>query len=119
LDNTCDGIETLQPLYFAQGADFCKRMQAAIDHPQFLHDKGHRDAYVSMIRQEEQQTLKQLYGPKAKSKAIAMKEAANSLVASYMKELHERRKGFQDTGRAVHASVSDIRHGRPFHTLVC
>lgn len=83
-------------------------MQAAIDYPEFLNDKGHKDAYVSMIRQEEQQTLKQLYGPKSKSKATAMKEATNPLVASYMKELHERRKGFQDTGRAVHASVSVI-----------
>lgn len=106
LDNTCDSIETLQPLYFAQGADFCKRMQAAIDYPDFLNDRSQRDAFVSMIRQEEQQTLKQLYGPKQKSKAAAIMSAANPLVASYMQELHERRKGFQDTGRAVHASVS-------------
>lgn len=83
-------------------------MQAAIDFPECLTDKGQREAYVALIRQEEQQTLKQLYGPKTKSKAkvAGVKPATDPVVSEYMKELNERRKGFQDTGRAVHASVS-------------
>jgi hypothetical protein len=36
LDNSCDSIEQLQPLYHSQGIDFCRRTQAALDNPDYL-----------------------------------------------------------------------------------
>ncbi|RYP33766.1 hypothetical protein DL767_004633 [Monosporascus sp. MG133] len=106
LNNTCNHLESLQPLFYAQGVDFCNRMQAAADFPDFLEDDEQRAAYVAAIRQTERQTLQQLYAPQTKVKAkppTGMR--SNPLIAKFTRELENRRKEFQDTGQAVHASA--------------
>ncbi|KAH7327815.1 hypothetical protein B0I35DRAFT_465989 [Stachybotrys elegans] len=105
LHNTCEGIEQLQPLYYSQGIDYCRRMQASLDHPDIVKDKRHREAFISEVKQEEQQTLQQLYEPKAKSRATILQASSNTKLNGFIKELNERRKTFQDTGKAVHASA--------------
>jgi hypothetical protein len=50
LEQTCRGIEQLQPLYYAQGMDFCRRTQASLDNSDFLANEVHREAYLSSIR---------------------------------------------------------------------
>lgn len=104
LEQTCDGIEQLQPLYFSQGVDFCRRTQAACDNADFLLDAAQRDTYLNILRQAEQQTLKQLYEPRTKSSSTSF-QASSPEVIGFMKELKARRKGFQDTGNAVHGSA--------------
>lgn len=104
LEQTCDGLESLQPLYYSQGVDFCQRTQAALDNPDFLHDKGQRDAYLGVLRQKERQTLEQLYKPMSKSKATSFVPSC-SKVSSYITELKTLRRGFRDTGKAVHGSA--------------
>lgn len=97
LNNTCESIEALQPLYYSQGLDFCRRMQAAVDFPDFLTDAKHRESYVDMIRHDEQQTLEQLYGPRTKiKKADTFRKSTDPLISEYLTELELRRKGFQD-----------------------
>ncbi|KXH27289.1 hypothetical protein CSIM01_02573 [Colletotrichum simmondsii] len=106
LDNTCDGIEQLQPLYYSQGIDFCRRMQAAIDNPDFVKDKYQREAYLGTIKQDEQHSLQKLYEPKRKIKGAGEFHAgSDTKIRAFAKELNQRRKAFQDTGRAVHASA--------------
>ncbi|KAK0671660.1 hypothetical protein QBC41DRAFT_344465 [Cercophora samala] len=108
LDNTCDGIEQLQPLYFSQGMDFCRRTQAAIDNPDCLTHPGQQADYVAAIKQNELQTLQEMYEPKTKTRSTKLFAEASSShpkVAGFLKELNHRRKGFQDTGRAVHGSA--------------
>lgn len=105
LEQTCEGIEQLQPLYFSHGVDFCRRTQAASDNPDFLMDTKQREAYLGALRQTEQQTLEQLYGPRKQSKSAISFQAASPEIAAFMKELKARRKGFQDTGNAVHGSA--------------
>ncbi|KAI9150138.1 hypothetical protein HJFPF1_09893 [Paramyrothecium foliicola] len=105
LNNTCDGIEQLQPLYYSQGIDFCRRMQAALDRPELATDKSQRASYVNEIKQEEQQTLQQLYEPKTKVRSGAIQSSSNAKLGAFINELNLRKKSFQDTGRAVHASA--------------
>ncbi|KAJ4247759.1 hypothetical protein NW762_012967 [Fusarium torreyae] len=105
LDNTCDQIEQLQPLYYSQGMDYCRRMQAVLDHPKFLDDKPQRKDYVQAIKQDEQQSLQNLYEPKLKSRATGMQTSNNETLRSFVQNLNARRKTFQDTGKAVHASA--------------
>ncbi|KAI3549226.1 hypothetical protein CABS03_12069 [Colletotrichum abscissum] len=106
LDNTCDGIEQLQPLYYSQGMDFCRRMQAAIDNPDFVKDKHQRENYLGTIKQDEQHSLQKLYEPKRKIKGTGEFQAgSDAKIRAFVKELNKRRKAFQDTGRAVHASA--------------
>ncbi len=104
LEQTCAGNEQLQPLYFSQGADFCRRIQAACDNPDFLEDPDQCTRYVGALRQREQQTLQQLYGPVTRSKS-APSGPWNAELATFMKELNKMRRGFQDTGDAVHGSA--------------
>jgi hypothetical protein len=107
LEQTCDGIEQLQPLYYSQGSDFCRRIQAASNNPNFLVDSEQRSAYISVLKQKEQQTLQQLYQPRAKSKSklVAGEDPTSLRLVQFMKELGTRRKAFQDTGNAVHSSA--------------
>lgn len=104
LDNACNDIEMLQPSYFSQGTDFCRRTQAAIDNPNYMTHADDRDKYVASIRQNELQTLQDMYHPKVKTKASGFK-SSHPKVAAFVKELDRRRKGFQDIGRAVHGSA--------------
>ncbi|KAF4624821.1 hypothetical protein G7Y89_g13348 [Cudoniella acicularis] len=105
LEQTCNGIEQLQPLYFSQGADFCTRTQAAIDNREFLTDVDQRENYLSVIKQFEQQTLEQLYGVKSTSRPAILPGTLSPEIAKFKKELDTRRRNFQDTGLAVHASA--------------
>ena len=105
LEQTCHGIEQLQPLYFSQGADFCRRAQAALDYPEFAANSQQREAYLASLRQIEQQTLEQLYGHNTKPKPSTSLGKLSPRIAVFMKELNTRRKGFQDTGNAVHGSA--------------
>ncbi|KAI1100418.1 hypothetical protein F4804DRAFT_46400 [Jackrogersella minutella] len=104
INNTCDGIEQLQPLYHSQGTDFCNRMQAAEDFPDFLNDDEHRTSFIGAIKHKERQTLQQLYGPQSRSKQDTSLKTVPK-IAGFVKELESRKKTFQDTGQAVHASA--------------
>ncbi|KAF3904517.1 hypothetical protein AA313_de0210125 [Arthrobotrys entomopaga] len=105
LHQTCAGIEQLQPLYFSQGMDFCRRIQAASDNPEFLEDPSHLKEYLNILRQPEQQTLRQMYEPKQTVKGGAVIMDPSSGIAKFIDELKIRRRGFQDTGEAVHGSA--------------
>jgi len=56
LEQTCNGIEQLQPLYHAQGTNYCQRMQAAADYSNFLENAQQREDFLDVIRTIEQQT---------------------------------------------------------------
>lgn len=105
IDNTCDGIEQLQPLYYAQGMDYCRRIHALHRNPKFIFDEHSRKDFVNTIRQEEQQTLQQMYEPMRKGKEKALSEPIDPQIRGFIKELDQRRKAFQDNGKAVHASA--------------
>ena len=105
LEQTCAGIEQLQPLYYNQGTDFCRRLQAAVDHPAVLKNAQQRNGYLDVLRQSERRTLEQLYTPKPSTKTASSTAFSSPKIAKFMKELRTRRKGFQDTGNAVHGSA--------------
>ncbi|KUJ24466.1 uncharacterized protein LY89DRAFT_663197 [Mollisia scopiformis] len=105
IEQTCSGIEQLQPLFFSQGNDFCRRTQAVLDNPKFLTDEDDRESCLQSLRQVEQQTLEQLYGPNTKAKSVTTSDNQSSTIAAFAKELKQRRKGFKDTGNAVHGSA--------------
>jgi hypothetical protein len=85
--------------------DFCRRSQAALNHPRLLVDKIQREKYVATIKQEEQQTLQQLYDPKPRNRGMTSQSSTNASLQEYIRELNTRRKAFQDTGKAVHGSA--------------
>ena len=76
-----------------------------LDHPNFLTDRVQREAYIASIKHAEQQSLQQLYEPKAKTRSETSQEFTNMQLKGFVKELNKRKKTFQDTGKAVHASA--------------
>lgn len=70
-----------------------------------MTNPDHRAQYVSSIRQNELQTLQEMYEPKAKGSKHGNFQSSHPKVAAFAEELNIRRKGFQDTGRAVHGSA--------------
>ena len=105
LKQTCVGIEQLQPLYFSQGVDFCRRTESALINKNFPTDDAHRLAHLEILRCSEQQTLEDLYGPRGPSKSAPKHRFTNPQIKGFLTELQTRRKGFQDFGNAVHGSV--------------
>ena len=85
--------------------DYCRRMQAALDYPKFTTDKAERKSYVQAIKQDEKQSLQNLYEPKTKNRMASMQTSTNVTLKGFIQELNTRRKTFQDTGKAVHASA--------------
>jgi hypothetical protein len=134
IEQTCSAIEQLQPLYYSQGIDFCRRSQASIDNSAFADDRTARKAYISELLQQEHQKLTQLYNPKPTGKKSWVPNHSNREISAFARELEIRRKGFQDIGMAVHASalqeieqereqeqeveaVREVQKPRVFHSL--
>ncbi|KAE8149344.1 hypothetical protein BDV25DRAFT_156541 [Aspergillus avenaceus] len=108
LHQTCTNNRELQSLYFAQGADFCYRMQAVESYKEFLTNVGHRKAYIGYLQQPEQQTLERLYEPKSYKEhdtASLLDTATLPLggkLSMFMEELRENRR----QSHMVHGSVT-------------
>lgn len=91
LDQTCTSNQELQPLYFAQGRDFCQRTQAAETWSEFLNNSDHRDSYMEIIRQQERQDLEELYSPEQTSQKTNAKSVdLTGKLADFEKNLQQR-----------------------------
>jgi hypothetical protein len=105
LEQTCIGIEQLQPLYYSQGVDFCRRRQAALDNSEFLVNHGQRQKLLDCLRQPEQRTLEQLYGTHRRVKLALSLPSFSPQIRVHVSELEKQRKSFKDSGIAVHGSA--------------
>jgi hypothetical protein len=106
IEQTCNGIEQLEPLYFNQGLNYLQRTQAKLEFPDFLENVGSRKAYLDVVRSKELQSLQQLYEPKYQQRGASIKASAFApCLRPYVSEVLQRRKGFQDRGFAIHASA--------------
>lgn len=106
LEQSCNGIEQLEPLYFSQSINYLQRTHARLEDPDFLDDEGAREAYLGIVRSKEMQTLRQLYEPKHHQRGQAIKASTFApCLRPYVSEVLQRRKGFHDRGVAIHASA--------------
>ncbi|KAL4782195.1 hypothetical protein BJX76DRAFT_359187 [Aspergillus varians] len=116
LDQTCATNRELQPLYFAQGKDFCQRMQAAVAYKEFLSNSEHRKAYLEILQQAEQQTLEQLYEP-IHSEATVSSPASSILacggkLAELIKALQQRRQESQAFESVISSALEEVEQER-------
>lgn len=107
LHSTCEQLESLSPLFYSHGMDFCRRTQSALDNPSFLYNRKERSEYLQILRQQERRSLVRLYEPKNKSQATENQTVTYtaSRLKTFVKELNVRRRAFQDTGNAVQPSA--------------
>jgi hypothetical protein len=105
-EQTCNGIEQLEPLYFNQALNYLQRTQAKLEHPNFLKNVECRVAYLSIARSEELQSLRQLYEPKHQQRNQQIKPSDFApCLRPFVEEVLTRRKGCQDQGFAIHSSA--------------
>jgi hypothetical protein len=122
LQQTCDAIDQLEPLYFSQTIDYLQRTQAKIDFPDFLQNRKSRKAYLDVVQSQEMQSLKELYEPQYKYRAAVIEPSnfAPSL-QEYVAEILQRRKGFQDRGFThLCSTLEEVEQEREMeHELEC
>ncbi|KAH4934580.1 hypothetical protein HBI79_087720 [Parastagonospora nodorum] len=105
-EQTCTGIEQLEPLYFNQALNYLQRTQARLEHSDFLEDPESREAYLAVVRSKELQSLEQLYEPRHQHRGPTIKTSDFApCLRTFVGEVLKRRKGFQDRGFAVHSSA--------------
>lgn len=124
LDSTCQSLESLFPLFYSMGEDYCRRTNAQLAHPNLLSDPEEQKSYLKVIRQTEKKTLEDFYEPNTKFKAGSSRPNYTPSIAAFMKNLNQRRKAYQDNCNAVHGSalveVEQEREGKSLnHCLYC
>jgi len=103
IEQTTRGIQSLQPLFYNQGINFCQRAQAAINYKDFLSDSIQGQNYLNMIQEEEQQTLEQLYGKRKKAKGLI--GDFSPVLQTMVTGLKRVKNEFEDNGDSVHSSA--------------
>ncbi|KAL2868108.1 uncharacterized protein BJX67DRAFT_387489 [Aspergillus lucknowensis] len=116
LDQTCETNRELQPLYFAQGKDFCQRTQAAATFQGFLSNPAHRESYLDILQQPEQQTLEQLYEPRYREANPSPTEANGVVpwerVAILTKTLAQQRQESQVHESTLSSALEEVEQER-------
>ncbi|KAF1936190.1 hypothetical protein EJ02DRAFT_481790 [Clathrospora elynae] len=108
LQQSCNAIDQLEPLYFSQIIDYLQRTQVKLDHPDFLQNPESRKAYLDVVRAQEMQSLQKLYKPNHQLCATVIEPSTfTPSLQGYVTEILHRRKCFQDRGFAVHPSTLD------------
>ena len=107
LEQTCSTNSHLQTLYLAQGADYCRRMDAQLRNRNFLTATRDRQSYLDIIRHPERRTLEQLYGLKTNSELWNLTELASTELRGFMEELGRRRGVVGSDSTIPHSSVLD------------
>ncbi|RAK78064.1 uncharacterized protein BO72DRAFT_477000 [Aspergillus fijiensis CBS 313.89] len=109
LHQTCASNRDLEPLYNAQGVDFCRRIQAAEDYPNFIKNHHQRRYYMGILQQPEQQSLEQLYKPEPTDASDGDSDSSNDFTysgraASFIEVLRQRRTEGKDIHHSAIAS---------------
>ena len=105
LEQTCIGLEQLQPLYYAQGLDFCQRSQSAIENSELLSSSKQCALYLAKLRRDELQTLERMYKPKKREKSVIKAEDFVPSIREFIIKLVAIRRGFEDSNYVAHASA--------------
>ncbi|KAK7967332.1 uncharacterized protein PG986_001609 [Apiospora aurea] len=89
LEQTCATNEQLRGLFFAQGQDFCHRMDSAYRNKGFLEDKQQRIEYLSVLEQPERQTLEEMYGTRSSTAAETAPYSEEAIIKSSSQKLND------------------------------
>ncbi|KAM3477573.1 hypothetical protein MY5147_002645 [Beauveria neobassiana] len=83
LEQSCNANEQMMSLYLSQCWDFCRRTDVLWKHPDYATSKRHREKVLDVIKQEEQQTLQQMYGPRVPSEMACRVQLASRQLQTF------------------------------------
>lgn len=105
LEQSCKANENMMSLYVAQGLDFCRRTNARWEHDGFLTDKKDMAKLLKVLRQPEEQTIDQLYGPKLLTSSSTHEPCKFPGLRAYMTDLVQQKQHLLATDSLAHASA--------------
>ncbi|KAL6794454.1 hypothetical protein J3E68DRAFT_450980 [Trichoderma sp. SZMC 28012] len=95
LEQTCRANEDLQPLFHAQGNDFCRRTNALLKYPDFLASEDSTRELLKILQQPEHQTLMQMYGDTSRS---STSQGLENMLSSRLQDITNRLSQYDISG---------------------
>ncbi|KKP05492.1 hypothetical protein THAR02_02384 [Trichoderma harzianum] len=95
LEQTCRANEDLQPLFQAQGNDFCQRSNALLKYPNFLDSEDSKRELLKILQQPEHQTLMQMYGDTSRS---STSQGLENMLSSRLQDITNRLSQYDISG---------------------
>lgn len=111
LEQSCQANEHMMSLHIAQGFDFCRRTNALWKHSPFLTNDQDRAKLLDVIRQREEQTLEQLYGPIHRSSGSSPRGEQQPLqvdfpsLQTFVTNLQQQKVALVTNGRVAHSTA--------------
>lgn len=113
LEQTCRANEDLQPLFQAQGFDFCRRSNAVLRYPKFLTSEVCKSGFLKMQQRQEHMTLMQMYG----GTSISVSERhLGSMCSSRLQEFTNKLSKYDNTAIWKADAFSEIEQERELET---
>lgn len=113
LEQTCRANEDLQPLFQAQGFDFCRRSNAVLQYSKFLISDIYKSGFLKMQHRQEHMTLMQMYGATSSS---ASQQNLGSMRSSRLREFTNRLSKYDNTVIWKADAFSEIEQERELET---
>ncbi|KAM3439603.1 hypothetical protein MY4824_002595 [Beauveria thailandica] len=83
LEQSCNANEQMMSLHLSQCWDFCRRTDVLWKHADYATSKRDREKVLGVIKQEEQQTLLQMYGPRVPSEMACRLQLASRQLQAF------------------------------------
>lgn len=109
LEQSCKANEQMMGLHFAQCQDFCRRTDILWKHPDFATNKTSLSKVLQVIRQEEQQTLQQMYGPRTQLDQTNSIELASPQLQDFALNVAKRARHGQSSCSSAMMEVEQER----------
>ncbi|KIW06394.1 uncharacterized protein PV09_02847 [Verruconis gallopava] len=98
LEQSCKSNEQLHVLYGAQGSDYCVRLNAAWENPEFLVNVRQRSKFICAIKSPERLTLEELYGFNRKCSHRNLERLAHPGLRDMVSKLIKQRNSSDSNG---------------------
>jgi hypothetical protein len=110
LEQSCKANEQMMALHFSQCWDFCRRTDVLWKYPNWATSNSSWLEVLQVVRQEEQQTLQQMYGPTTThSNEIGTEKLASPLLQKFALNVAERARHGQSHGSSALMEVEQER----------
>ncbi|KAM3497394.1 hypothetical protein MY10362_009258, partial [Beauveria mimosiformis] len=83
LEQSCNANEQMMSLHLSQCWDFCRRTDVLWKHSDYATRERDREKVLGVIKQEEQQTLLQMYGPRVPSETACRVQLASRQLQAF------------------------------------
>lgn len=108
LHQSTSNIEALQPLFIAQGEDFCQRSQAALDFQSCTNQEESRTRYLNVLEQPDAYTIAQMYAPQQSRRALPQ-TGLSAILNGFLQKLNMVRGSIKEDVLPVQASEEQER----------